>query len=166
MDNRGNLIIGLLAVLITGLGVIVAILAWLYPRSPAMPTPFTLNQTESPNLETTSLPSPTITAAPATDCFPQTNWTPPNLTESSEWIYDCLTSGAGNWVGQSEQWTAENWRRGSGQSEIVNIVVPQGASTMGIGCNPCTIMAPNGATFSRSACRGQSVLVLSSQMQA
>jgi len=82
------------------------------------------------------------------NCLPQTGWTPPKPTANGEWIYDCLSSEQGNWVAQSEEWKAANWRRGSGQSEIVNIVVPQKATTMGIGCNPCTIIAPNGTTFS------------------
>jgi hypothetical protein len=121
--------------------------------APAAPTPFTLNQTETPipilpDSIVTSSPVPTYTSVPVKSCFPQTNWTPPNPTENGEWIYDCLSSSTGNWVGQTEQWKAENWKRGSGQSEIVSILVPQGATKMGIGCNPCTIVAPNGATFS------------------
>ncbi len=112
------------------------------------PTPFTLNQTETPNPMVVSVPISTSTSVPVTNCFPQTGWTPPIPTENGEWTYDCLSSGSGNWVGQTEQWKAENWDRGSGQSEIVNILVPQGATNMGIGCDPCTIVAPNGATYS------------------
>lgn len=115
--------------------------------APPVPTPITLNQTATPNQITT--PKPTSTHVAIDDnCFPQTNWTPPKPTANGEWIYDCLSSGQGNWVGQSEEWKAKNWKRGSGQSEIVNIVIPQGATKMGIGCNPCTIVAPNGASLS------------------
>ena len=117
------------------------------PVSYEIPTPFTLNQTTVPNQATTPKPTSTREAIDE-NCFPQTNWTPPKPTANGEWIYDCLSSGPGNWVGQSEEWKAANWKRGSGQSEIVNVVVPKGAKTMGIGCNPCTIIAPNGTTLS------------------
>src|SRR5690606_33007845 len=55
------------------------------------------------------------------------------------------------WVGQDEAWKAANWKRGSGQSEIVNIVIPEGAVTMGIGCDPCTILKPDDSTLSSTS---------------
>ncbi|MBV5348924.1 hypothetical protein JZU61_04610, partial [bacterium] len=81
-------------------------------------------------------------------CFPQTGWTPPTLTPQGEWQYDCLSSGEGNWVGQDEAWKATNWKRGSSQSEIVAIVIPEGATKMGLGCDPCTILKPDGGSIS------------------
>lgn len=81
-------------------------------------------------------------------CFPQTGWTPPKLMQNGEWIYDCLSSGDENWVGQTEAWKATNWKKGSSQSEIVNIVIPDGATTMGLGCAPCTVQKPDGTTIS------------------
>ncbi len=144
-----NFLAGIIATVIGG--VILAYIIQDARFAPAVPTPFTLNQTETPsppNPMAISSSIPTFTSLPVTNCFAQTNWTPPNATQNGEWIYDCLSSSTGNWVGQTEQWKAENWKRGSGQSEIVNIVVPKGATTMGIGCNPCTIVAPNGATLS------------------
>jgi len=148
-----SLLIAFVMMLIAIAALVVDAGNWLFPRSPAVPTLFILNQTETPTLAspdsvTTPVLAPTFTSVPFKNCFPQTNWTPPNPTENGEWVYDCLSSGEGNWVGQTEQWKAENWKRGLGQSEIVNIVVPEGATTMGIGCNPCKITAPNGATFS------------------
>jgi hypothetical protein len=114
---------------------------------PPIPTPVALNQTPMPNQTSITNPTSTYTVTDGI-CFPQTDRTPPKPTANGEWIYDCLSSGKGNWVGQSEKWKEANWKRGSGQSEIVNIVVPQGAVKMGIGCNPCTIVAPNGASLS------------------
>lgn len=151
--QRHDLRIGVVAVFIALAACIITYLAWRFPQSPMVPTPFALNQTATPfratpNSEATPWPEPTATSVLAKDCFPQIYWSPPNPTENGEWIYDCLSSGTGNWVGQTDQWKAENWERGSGHSEIVNILVPQGASTMGIGCSPCTIVAPNGAILS------------------
>jgi hypothetical protein len=83
--------------------------------------------------------------------FPQIGLTPPKLLLNGEWIYSCLSTGENNWVGQEESWKAVNWKRGSGQSEIVNILIPEGASRMGIGCNPCTIVKPDGSTVSSIA---------------
>ncbi|MCI0561679.1 MAG: hypothetical protein MN733_24585 [Nitrososphaera sp.] len=90
-----------------------------------------------------------VNEPPIAECsFPQTGWIPPALLANGEWIYSCLSAGENNWVGQDESWKAANWKRGSGQSEIVNIVVPEGAATMGIGCDPCTILKPDGSTVS------------------
>jgi hypothetical protein len=102
-----------------------------------------------PPTEADSQSSPNATEQPITECsFPQTDRTPPDPWENGEWIYSCLSAGENNWVGQDESWKAENWKRGSGQSEIVNIVIPEGAVTMGIGCDPCTILKANGSTIS------------------
>ena len=79
-------------------------------------------------------------------CFPQTGWTPPQLTTNGDWLYDCLSSGEGNWVGQDEAWKAINWKKGTSQSEIVTIVIPQGATKMGLGCDPCTVLKPDGTS--------------------
>ena len=81
-------------------------------------------------------------------CFPQTGWTPPKLKSDGEWIYDCLSSSEGNWVGQDETWKATNWKKGSSQSEIVTIIVPNGANVMGLGCDPCTVLKPDGTSIS------------------
>jgi hypothetical protein len=93
-------------------------------------------------------PPPTSPPLQSAACFPQTGWTPPRRLSSGEWIYDCLSAGSGNWVGQDESWKATNWKRGTGQSEIVNIVVPIGAVRMGLGCDPCTVLKPDGTTIS------------------
>jgi len=90
----------------------------------------------------------TVAQPTSTACLPQTGFTPPNPLPNGEWIYDCLSSGERNWIGQTEAWKAENWERNTGQSEVLNIVVPAGAIRMGLGCNPCTVISPDGTTIS------------------
>jgi len=105
-------------------------------QQPAATQPIVVIPTATPVLQDTT---------PRTACSPQVGWTPPRLTSNGEWIYDCLSSDEGNWVGQTESWKAENWKRGAGQREIVNIVVPVGVTKMGLGCNPCTVTKPDGS---------------------
>ena len=114
----------------------------------------TVNSVDLANCDSlVAVPAPSTSAnsqqpSQPTSCFPQTGWTPPTLTQQGEWLYDCLSSGEGNWVGQDEAWKATNWKKGSSQSEIVVIVVPQGATKMGLGCDPCTVLKPDGTSVS------------------
>jgi hypothetical protein len=101
-----------------------------------------------PTTSTNSTPVNSQLPTQPTSCFPQTGWTPPTLTQQGEWIYDCLSSGEGNWVGQDEAWKATNWKKGSSQSELVTIIIPEGATKMGLGCDPCTVLKPDGTSIS------------------
>lgn len=118
-----------------------------------------VNSVDLANCDTlVAVPAPTTSAdsmsanpqqpSQSTSCFPQTGWTPPTLTQQGEWLYDCLSSGTGNWVGQDEAWKATNWKKGSSQSELVTIIVPEGATKMGLGCDPCTVLKPDGTSIS------------------
>jgi len=110
--------------------------------SVSLPTQVTQPTIAKPTVQ----PIATVEGSPPlpTACSPQAGRTPPRPTSNGEWIYDCLSSDEENWVGQTESWKAENWNRGAGQSEIVNIVVPEGATKMGLGCNPCIVIKPDG----------------------
>lgn len=89
-----------------------------------------------------------VAAAVEETCFPEVGRIAPKPLKNGEWLYDCLSAGHGNWVMQSDEWRLANWKKGKDAYEIVNIVIPDGAATLGLGCIPCTVLTPSGETVS------------------
>lgn len=81
-------------------------------------------------------------------CFPEVGRIAPKPLKNGEWLYDCLSAGEGNWLMPSDEWRLANWKKGKDAYEIVNIVIPEGAATLGLGCIPCTVLTPSGETVS------------------
>lgn len=70
--------------------------------------------------------------------------TPPTLSASGTWVYDCLVLDS--WVGQDFTWADENWAHGPDARESVEVLIPPGASSIDISCGPCEVTKPDGET--------------------